>query len=71
MQDDETIDEDAMIEIKRPEDIPTHFENEDEEADFWSTHYFGQAYWDTVGPLPRERLPAYRRRQKAETRPSI
>lgn len=68
MIDEDDISEEDMIEIKRREDIPSHFENEDDEADFWSTHYFGEEYRRRYGRAPRAKLPAFRLRQHAETR---
>lgn len=52
----EVVESDPRIEVNGPEEIPA-FENENEEAEFWRTHTFSEAYWDRMPRVPDELLP--------------
>jgi len=52
-----------LEEVNSPEEIP-EFENEKEEAEFWSTHSFGEGFLERMGPIPEGVLPASRPRTK-------
>jgi len=45
-----------LIEIQSEDEIP-HFANEDEEAEFWSTHSFGERYLAEHPPVELDWLP--------------
>jgi hypothetical protein len=47
------------IEIQSWDEVPA-FADEDEEADFWSTHSLGQALLNTMAPPPPGLLPPAR-----------
>jgi uncharacterized protein (DUF4415 family) len=53
-----------LIPVESLDDIPA-FANEDEEAEFWSTHSFGEGLLEQMGPIEDGILPPPR----ARTRP--
>jgi hypothetical protein len=57
--------EEDLIPIESLEEIPV-FANEDEEADFWSTHSFGEKLLEQMRPLD-DVLPVRRRRRRRVT----
>jgi len=52
--------------IQRLEEIPP-FASEAEEAEFWSTHSFGEALLEQMKPLPQDVLPPRREHQLEPT----
>lgn len=52
-----------LEEVNSPEEIP-EFESEKEEAEFWSTHSFGERFLEKMGPIPEGVLPPPRPRTK-------
>ncbi len=52
-----------LEEVNSPEEIP-EFESEKEEAEFWSTHSFGEGLLEKMGPVPEGVLPPPRPRTK-------
>ena len=54
---------DKLEEINSPEEIP-EFKSEKEEAEFWSTHSFGEGLLEKMGPMPEGVLPPSRPRTK-------
>lgn len=52
-----------LKEVNSPEEIPD-FESEEEEAEFWSTHSFGDGLLEKMGPIPEGVLPPARPRTK-------
>lgn len=53
----------TLEEVNSPEEIP-EFESEKEEAEFWSTHSFGEGLLEKMGPVPEGVLPPPRPRTK-------
>lgn len=52
-----------LKEVNSPEEIP-EFESEKEEAEFWSTHSFGEGFLEKMEPIPEGVLPPTRPRTK-------
>lgn len=52
-----------LIPVESLDEIPA-FTSEDEEAEFWSTHSFGEALLEQMGPLDDVLPPARRRRRR-------
>ncbi len=52
-----------LEEVNSPEEIP-EFRNEKEEAEFWSTHSFGEGLLERMRPIPEGVLPTPRARTK-------
>ncbi len=59
---------DDLIPVESVADIP-RFANEDEEAEFWSTHSFGEGILNQMGPLD-DVLPPPRKRKRSGSRKS-
>ena len=57
------VEDDRRIEVNGPEELPD-FANEQEEAEFWRTHTFGDAYWARMKHVPDDRLPPMRSESK-------
>src|SRR5581483_4531989 len=54
---------DDLIPVESLDDIPD-FANEDEEAEFWATHSFGERLLDQMGPIDDGSLPPPRERTR-------
>ncbi len=63
----EVVENDPRIEVDGPEEIP-EFASEDEEAEFWRTHTFSEAFWDQMPPVPDELLPPIDRSRLPQAR---
>lgn len=57
-------DKKSMKEINSEEEIPD-FETEEEEAEFWATHSFGEEYLEKMGPVPEGVLPPATRQPRS------
>ncbi|MGI8549551.1 MAG: hypothetical protein ACR2PL_01970 [Dehalococcoidia bacterium] len=63
MSQQHNIPNEALIEIKSPEEIP-EFANEEEMHTYWSKHSIGEEFMKNGGSIPREEGPAARIRQR-------
>ena len=54
---------DDLTPVESLDDIPA-FANEDEEAEYWSTHSFGERLLDQMGPIEDGSLPPPRERTR-------
>ncbi|MGI8552276.1 MAG: hypothetical protein ACR2PL_16045 [Dehalococcoidia bacterium] len=50
------VSDEERIEVNGPEEVPD-FASEDEEAEFWATRSFSDAYWARMAPVPESELP--------------